>query len=501
MNIGMRKHTIVAVCLAIACAAGSSADAFEMRAGVAKAIITNKEPLVMVNGNVSEGVVADIHARALVLNDGDVPFVIITYDLNCLDVATAILRQRVRDELGIPINRLVLLATHNHSAPIQINPDNFEYGRGLADRMFDLIEEAIANQVGPVRVEFGFGDGYFITSRGNAPTDYEIQLLKVTHEDTPIALLFTHGTHPAQASQKKVGAGHPGYAMDEIEAAWPGVQAMYGDASGGNQFVIRPDGYQEKMSAARKKGPKAIDRALEDTARELGHELAETVLKIASGDLQDVTGPIRSSMEILALPLGEPIPLEEAKKLAQRVPEDTGLVTYPNDYRGTNWVRMLLYWYEKGLPFPKTTADMVCTDDTFFIHKTDADMLAKYDYSLHDELPGVYEEVIVSMIGPMPFVAMQGEVCAPIGMRIKDAFRRDMPIFVTAYMGEHNLYIPTRELVRQGAYQSRVIQIQYASPVGWSPEVEDEMVSGVIKMVENILDKPSTQNAPGRVRR
>ena len=27
-------------------------------------------------------------------------------------------------------------------------------------------------------------------------------------------------------------------------------------------------------------------------------------------------------------------------------------------------------------------------------------------------------------IGPLCFVSMQGEVCAPIGMRIKDAFRR-----------------------------------------------------------------------------
>jgi hypothetical protein len=88
----------------------------------------------------------------------------------------------------------------------------------------------------------------------------------------------------------------------------------------------------------------------------------------------------------------------------------------------------------------------------------------------------------------MPFVAMQGEVCAPIGARIKDAFRRDRPIMVFGYFGEHNLYIPTRELVRQKAYQGIVIQIQYASPVGWAPEVEDEMVNGVIRMVRSIIE-------------
>jgi hypothetical protein len=87
----------------------------------------------------------------------------------------------------------------------------------------------------------------------------------------------------------------------------------------------------------------------------------------------------------------------------------------------------------------------------------------------------------------MALVAMQGEVCAPIGARIKDAFRRDMPILVFGYMGEHNLYIPTRELVRQKAYQGVVIQIQYASPVGWAPEVEDEMVQGVSNVVRSVV--------------
>jgi hypothetical protein len=53
-------------------------------------------------------------------------------------------------------------------------------------------------------------------------------------------------------------------------------------------------------------------------------------------------------------------------------------------------------------------------------------------------------------------------------------------------MGEHNLYIPTRELVRLDAYQAQVIRIQYASPVGWAPEVEDEMVQGVLKVVTDV---------------
>ena len=214
-----------------------AASAQTMTAGTAKGVITNDASLVMVNGRMSQGTKEDIHARVLVLNDGGTRLVFVTYDLNCLDVATPILRQRVRTELGIDPSRLILLATHNHNAPIQINPDNFVYGHGLAERMFGLIQEAIAAERGPVQVEFGSGHGYFITARGNAPVDYEIQLLKVTHQDAPMAMLFSHGTHPAQASRSMIDAGHPGYAMEEIEGQGPLHAGVHYDEEG------KADGY------------------------------------------------------------------------------------------------------------------------------------------------------------------------------------------------------------------------------------------------------------------
>ena len=459
-----------------------------MTAGVAKGVITNAESLVMVNGRMSEGTKEDIHAKVLVLNDGANRLVFVTYDLNCLDVATPILRQRVNRELGIPSSHLILLATHNHNAPIQINPDNFAYGRQLAGQMFDLISEAIADEHGPVRVEFGSGYGYFITARGNAPVDYEVQLLQVTKKQAPIAMLFNHGTHPAQASRSLIDAGHPGYAMDEIEATFPGVLALYSDASGGNQFPRVPADWQRRLDAARNEGAAAYDALLETQARKLGHELAKVVISIANGPLEDVSGPITSSIEVVSLPLAPPISRAEAQDLLKELPPDLGFVPYPHPHRSSNWVRMLLRYYDEGIPFPTKTTEMVCTDDTYLIHTSDQEFLDRYDDQLHDTYPCIYNEVIVAKLGPMPIVAMQGEICAPIGARIKDEFRHDRPIMVFGYMGEHNLYIPTRELVRLDAYQAKVIQIQYASPVGWAPEVEDDMVGHVVRMVKTILD-------------
>ncbi len=483
-----RKLVAIVFFLVILSNSIAVAQTSTMKAGVAKAVITNTKSRVMVNGRMSQGTKEDLYARALVLNDGNKRLVIITYDLNCLDVGTPILRHRLQKELGISQEYLILLATHNHSAPIQINRDNFDYGRWLADRMFDLVKEAIANEQDDVRLELGSGMGYFVFSVGNAPVDYEIQLLRVMTDDKPMAMLFNHGTHPVQAAWNKVEAGHPGYAMEEIEAMYPGVQAMYADASGGNQFVERTLEFQDAMREARAESIEKLDALLEAKARETGRKLAEAVKKINDGKFQDVTGPIFSKIKILSLPLAPPISKEEVLELSKTYPEDLGFVEYPHPHRGTNWVRMLLRYYEKDIPFPKTTTEMVCTYDTYLIHKEDRELLDKYDYSLHKPFPCIYNEVIVTKIGPMPLVAMQGEIVAPIGARIKDAFRKEMPIMVFGYMGEHNLYIPTRELVRLNAYQAKTLQIQYASPVSWAPEVEDEMVKGVISVVKSVLE-------------
>lgn len=432
--------------------------AVEIKAGTAKGVITPEEPLTLVTGKLPTGKIHDIYARVLTLDDGAGRLVFVTYDLNCLDVATPILRKRCHDELGLDPARLILLATHNHAAPIQIVPANFAYGRWLADKLFSMIQQAIAAEQGPANISFAMGPAYLVRAIGNAPADYDLQLLKVRRGDELVAMLFTYPTHPMQSSDTLIDTGHPGYALDELERQFPGVLAMYGDACGGNQFPDRG----------------LVMTGTPAQVEQLGHELAQAVTSLAKGPDQDVTGPLRASLEVLSLPLAPPLSLAEAERLAdeKKVPRDIGIVPYPHPDRGTNWIRALLRHHREKIPFPARTTDRVCTDDGFLVR----------EYETPRDYPCTYEEVIAARIGPLLFIAMQGEVCAPIGMRIKDAFRKSGPTMVTAYMGEHNLYIPTRELVRLDAYQAQVIRIQYASPVGWAPEVEDEMVKGVVEL-------------------
>ena len=464
------------------------AGAIEMKAGTAKTVITPDK---------HDGKINDIHARVLTLHDGTNRLVIVTYDLHSLEMATPILRKRCIRELGIDPSHLLLIATHGHQAPLGRLPENFPYQKWIAKRIFAAIKEAIAKEEGPVRVFFGSGHGYFIRASGNAPTDYEIQLLKVMREKQVVAMLFNQPAHLIRSARAgKIGTEHPGYAMDEVERKLPGALALYGDACGGNQWQTIPGAGPDNLTLwydmhpegrlSRTLPGKYADR-LEELAQMRGRELAEVVLKISQDPMQEITGRISSKMESIPLPLAPPLSHEEARKLAAKknIPLDIGFVCKKG--RSSNWIRSLLKHHAEGIPFPTKTTDLVLTDYGFLSHgpvtAPELDKLCEPDSVCRPE------EVIAARIGPMPLVAMQGEVCAPIGMRIKDAFRTEMPIMVFGYLGKHNIYIPTRELVRLNVYQAKVIQDQYGSPCAWAPEVEDEMVKGVVRLVRSVLEE------------
>lgn len=465
-----KKRTLSIAAFALAtCFLISGAMAVELKAGVAKAVITPQEVLKTTAGKLddgtmlsSDGVAHDIYGRVLVLDDGSKKLVIVTCDFSCAGIITPILRKRCKNELGIDQSQIIIVSTHNHQAPMPRWEANFPYLREAGNKIFEAVKQAIAAEKGPVKVEFGSGYGYWVRSSGNAPVDYEIQVLKVSLKNKPLAVLFNQPTHPHQNSRTKIDVGHPGYAIDRIERLMPGVQAMYGDGCGGNQFAVPPDG-------------KSRNYTNNNQPKQLGIIEGNKVVEIMKGKMVDVTGPISTSFQVLPLPLSKPYTYEEAKKMIGKAPRDIG---YDHDvYRGTNWLRALIRYYEQDIPFPTKTTDLYFHPQGYVLEEPIESL----------DVQNQIEQVIVARIGPMPLVALQGEVTAPIGARIKDNFRMKMPIMLFAYMGERECYIPTREIVRLDAYQALVIRTLYASPVGWAPEVEDTMVTEVSKLVNSIM--------------
>jgi hypothetical protein len=431
----------------------------KLKVGTAKVDITPDRPRLCASGDKPDPPVAytRLHSRVLTLFDGAQRIVFVNYDLNCLDVATPILRERVERELGIPPAYLVLLATHNHQGPIQIAAENFDYGRELAEKIFSAILESIASEEESAEVLFGNGYGYFTRAQLSHPPDYEMQLLKVMRGGKVAALLFNYPTHPQLGPRNMYGASHPGFAMQELEQRFPGAVAIYGDACGGNQYTLAPEGATDFLAACKKRG----------------QEMAQAAVEIAGGQLEDVSGPIQSHLQLISLPLADPIPYKRALELARDVPVDIGFKAFPDPQRDTNWIRALVQHYKEGIPFPKRISDYICTDEEFLVTKLDVSR--KY--------PCRFVEVLGAQIGRLTLVAIQGEPLAEIGMRIKEALRPRGPAMVFGYFAEHNLYIPTRENVRLDLYQAQALRVQYTCPVGWSLDVEEEMVRSALGVV------------------
>src|SRR5438876_6490078 len=148
--------------LAAAAPLAAQSKPIKLNAGTAKIDITPDRPRLCASGDKPDppAAYARLHSRVLTLFDGTRRIAIVNYDLNCLDVATPILRERVERELGIPPAYLVLLATHNHQVPMQIISSNFDYGEWLAEKIFGAIKAAIANEDGPVELKFVFRHEY-----------------------------------------------------------------------------------------------------------------------------------------------------------------------------------------------------------------------------------------------------------------------------------------------------------------------------------------------------
>lgn len=134
------------------------------KAGAATSNIT--PPLgISINGGMSDRTAThvhdELHARALVLDDGATRIAIVVCD-SCM-IPRAILdkaKHLAHSHTGIPLDRMTISATHTHSAPtagsvFQSDPDP-AYLEFLAGRISDAIRRAV-NNLQPAKVGWGVG--------------------------------------------------------------------------------------------------------------------------------------------------------------------------------------------------------------------------------------------------------------------------------------------------------------------------------------------------------
>jgi neutral ceramidase len=225
------KSSLAAPTLLVCCASLlsllslGSAQAADLRAGVARIGITPSQPVNMAGyesrKELSQGVHDPLSARAVAFERGGQRLVLISTDvLGFYGGSAPILRQAVLDECRLQPSELFLAAIHTHSAPTVTfdsargHSNNVAYSKLLQEKLIEVVRTALAG-LSPVQVGFGFGASPVGASRrevtqdengkpkivlGRNPelkTDRQVQVLKITRADQNdlAAVLFDYATH------------------------------------------------------------------------------------------------------------------------------------------------------------------------------------------------------------------------------------------------------------------------------------------------------------------
>jgi hypothetical protein len=455
--------------LALVGCAGSSS----LRAGAAAADITPTQFPVVVNGMFQERTADRAHdrleARALVMDDGRTKLAIVVVD--SLMMPRALLdrvKERASRTTGIPSDRMLIAATHTHSAPSVmgclgsgVDPN---YPPFLEAKIVEAIERAAA-ALGPARASWNvtvlethahcrrwifrpdrIGNDPFgnKTVRANmhpgyqspnhigpsGPADATLSILRIqSSEGRPIAVLANYPMHYKGSEMVSGDAcGRFGPALRRLMGADDAFVAMLSQGCSGDAMW---------MDYGRPANDPGLDRYVEELAR-----AAKEALPGSAGESQN-----------LAM-------AEATLRLRRRVPDEARLA-----------------WARKTFPFPPE-------------HKPEgmAQIYAREALLLHAE-PEVELKIQAIRVGALGIVGIPNEVYGLTGMKIKARSPLE-PTFVIELANGAEGYIPPPEQHALGGYTTWP-----ARTAGLEVQAEPKIVETALGLLERVADKPRRSSA------
>lgn len=203
-----------------------------LRAGVAMVDITPPESGLPQG---YEGIHDRLYARAIVLDDGRTRAALVSVDAGAISEQTwQTVSVQVSRNLGIPVDQLIVTATHTHSAPM-------EAGERVAGLIVEAVRRAGAAPV-PARISYGSGESYINVNRNiidrksnrwwegpnrDGPSDKTVSVMYVeTLAGVPLAVWYNYAVHAVLLGQ-----------LDQISADLPGAASAYIERSLGNGAI------------------------------------------------------------------------------------------------------------------------------------------------------------------------------------------------------------------------------------------------------------------------
>ena len=237
---------ILAAVVSRQAAAQPAATVPALRAGAAKVDITPSPGELPKN---SRGILDQLYARAIVLENGVSTAALITIDAGAVpDSVWQAVTGQIEKELKIPAASVLLTATHTHSAGFQRGPD-------YTQKIVESVRLA-KGRLAPARVGYGTGESYINVNRQiidprtgrwweganrEGPSDKTVAVLKFEGVDgTPIAVYYNYAVHAVIAGQlDQVSGDIPGAASRYIEDSFDDkAVALWSSGAAGDQNPI-----------------------------------------------------------------------------------------------------------------------------------------------------------------------------------------------------------------------------------------------------------------------
>lgn len=454
----VKTSLLVAVCGAIGLWASGAAGAQDAKpapawkVGVAKVKITPEQSMWMAGyagrNKPSEGVVLDLYAKALAVEDAaGRRVVIVTTDLIGIPrELRKYLEDEVRTKYQLPRESLLLNASHTHCGPelrMQRVPMEgaaeeveermrraLDYMEQLKAKLVALVGESL-RALEPASLDYlharcGFAmnrrrptpQGVTNSPHSDGPVDHQVPVLRATGADGKIrALLFGYACHNTTLPFYFFCGDYAGYAQKYLEEARPELTALFFMGCGGDQNPY-PRGQVERAQQHGRSLATAVEAAL------------ETVPK-------PVTGKLKLAYDEVSLAFAPPPNREEllARAEAGKQPE-------------AGHAKRLLAQLEK-----------------------DGKIREEYSYPIQ----------VVEFGRDWLVVALAGETVIDYSLRIKRELA-DRNVWVAGYSNDVFGYVPSRRVLEEGGYEAGGAMLWGSLPGPFAPDVEERIVGRVLQL-------------------
>jgi neutral ceramidase len=406
----------------------------------------------------SEGVLDDIYAKAMVLDDGQVRAAMVVCDLNYLPRAVVVEARRIIEgKTGIPASNVIISATHAHTGPAlagDLSLDDFltngnklsqDYAQQLPKCIAQAVEEAHQRRT-PVSVSYGdvsepnisfnrrfwMKDGSVGWNPGKlnpniirpiGPIDSQVNVIYAETADKRALLTYVNfALHLDTTGGTLISADYPATLARRLaDYRGPKMLTIFANGASGdiNHLDVNWDDPQTSP----------------EEAKRLGTILAADVLKSFTHliNVQDFTIRVRS--EAVQLPLAEITEeeLRESRAIIARHDPNTPFLQLVKAYNALDVAA------QQGKPF---------------------------DFDVR----------VIGLGRDIAWVALPGEIFVELGLSIKAASPFRQTNVVGLACGGH--YVPTRSAYAEGQYE--VIETPFAEGAG------DILVTTAIRLLTEL---------------